>query len=137
MTIEDFRRMAPEDQQRAIRAVLAVDGARERMRPTGDRTLTQALETELLYQRRLIKNAASVRTDAKSVRHSKSAAKRDRSKGAKPMASGGTASFTRGTPWRVTVEDQKSIDPSAEWVTADVKKLRKIDRTLLQKNAQS
>jgi hypothetical protein len=69
------------------------------------------------------------------VRHSKSAAKRDRAKGAKPMASGGTASFTRGTPWRVTVEDQSSTDPSAVWVTADVKKLRKIDRTILAKNA--
>jgi hypothetical protein len=71
------------------------------MAPTGSRTLIQALEAELAYQRGLVRRAAKTADDGETRRVSKSAAKRDRSKGAHKPRDGGTATFKRSPEFQV------------------------------------
>ena len=101
MDVETFRKLNPEDRQRAIARLLAVDGARQRMAPNGSRTLVQALESELAYQRGLVRRAVKTADDGETRRISKTAAKRDRSKGARKPRDGGTATFKRSPEFQV------------------------------------
>jgi len=101
MDVESFRKLNQEDRQRAIARLLAVDGARERMAPNGSRTLVQALEAELAYQRGLVRQSAALASAGETKRVSKSKAKRDRSKGAHKPRDGGTATFKRSPEFQV------------------------------------
>ena len=90
-TLGDIDAMSPEDRAIALAQVCAVDGARERIRNAGCATLRQALEQELTYQRALIRENKRISRQARESRFSKSAAKRDNSKGYRRLKQGGTA----------------------------------------------
>ena len=90
-TLGDIDAMSPEDRAIALAQICAVDGARERIRNAGCATLRQALDQELAYQRALICESKRISRQARESRFSKSAAKRDNSKGYRRLKQGGTA----------------------------------------------
>jgi hypothetical protein len=121
LTVGEIQRMTPEDRAVALARVMAVDGARERMKPDGDRTLTQALADELEYQRAMIRAAKNIARKGESERHTETQSKIDRKAGRPRTRSPGTASFT-GPGNRAVIIDNN---------VADVRKIKRGQSLLL------
>lgn len=113
LTMAEFRRLKKEDQARIMRQVLAFDGARERMAPDGSgRSLADAFEAELSFQRAVVRSGSAAIADGKSDRVSKSAAKRDTHKGYRKMKDAGQASFKRSGTRYSGVSTPNGVDAS-------------------------
>ena len=142
LTVGEIQRMTPEDRAIALARVMAVDGARERMKPDGERTLTQALADELEYQRAMIRAAKTVARKGESERHTKTQSKVDRKAGRPRAKQAGTASFKKKTPTRVSIQlegthlttGRSPADP--EYGYCIVEKRAKNQPDILAKNAK-
>lgn len=142
LTVGEIQRMTPEDRAIALARVMAVDGARERMKPDGERTLTQALADELEYQRAMIRAAKTVARKGESERHTKTQSKVDRKAGRPRAKQAGTASFKKKTPTRVSIQlegthlttGRSAADP--EYGYCIVEKRAKNQPDILAKNAK-
>ena len=96
LSLSDLTRMLPEDRARALARICAVKGAKTRMNDavSSGKTLAQALENELEFQRTLLKSAKITQVDARSAIHNKEQSKKDKRRGIKPAKPAGKASFT-------------------------------------------
>ena len=109
LTVGEIQRMTPEDRAIALARVMAFAGARERMKPVGERTLTQALADELEYQRVVIRQSKNIARKGESERHTKTQSKIDRKAGRPRTRTPGTASFT-GPGKRTIVLEREVVD---------------------------
>ena len=142
LTVGEIQRMTPEDRAIALARVVAVDGARERMKPDGERTLTQALAAELEHQREMIRAAKNIARKGESERHTKTQSKIDRKAGRSRAKQAGTASFKKKTPTRVSIQlegthlttGRSPADP--EYGYCIVEKRAKNQPDILAKNAK-
>ena len=119
LTVGEIKRMLPDERAVALRRIMAVDGARERMNQSklAGSTLTASLERELEYQRIMIRDAKRANKLGKTERIMIRDAKRANKLGAHPLRDGGVASF-KGTGVRIV-----STGDTPEYVT--VTKLRR------------
>ena len=142
LTVGEIQRMTPEDRAIALARVMAVDGARERMKPDGERTLTQALANELEYQRAMIRASKNIARKGESERHTKTQSKVDRKAGRPRAKQAGVASFKKKTPIRVSIQlegthlttGRSAADP--EYGYGIVEKRAKNQPDILAKNAK-
>jgi hypothetical protein len=137
VTGADYRALPP-DTQTAIRAqALNFEGARDRIKNRAHGvtlTLSAAFFAELDYQASMQRTLAKTAKTGVTDRVTKTQSKIDKKAGRRPLKPGGTASFTRGTPMRVTIEADSWAPPVVGRV--EVRKLRRFDYTLLQLNAK-
>lgn len=95
LSLSDITRMLPEDRARALARICAVKGAKTRMNDAiaGGKTLAQALENELDFQRAMLKSAAIAKAEGRPTVHNKEQSKKDKRRGIKPAKPAGKASF--------------------------------------------
>lgn len=134
VTGSDYRRLAPDLQAQVRAQALNFPGARERLtsRYWGESlTLAHAFYLELDHQSSIQRGLSNSLKAGVTTRYSKTAAKRDRTKGAHQPRPAGPVKFS-GPVYRVSTYSGKAI--VLEPATIEVRKLRKIDKGLLQLN---
>lgn len=133
-SIGEIQAMSDSERAVILRRIMAFDGARERMQPVPGRTLTAALTQELDYQRAVIREAKGIARKGKTVRHSKTAAKRDNHKGYRKMKDGGTARMIpnrRAETFYVNVV--APMVEGYEWV----RPIRRSEKLVIENNSES
>lgn len=134
VSIGEIQAMSDSERAVILRRIMAFDGARERMKPVPGRTLAEALIQELDYQRRVIREARGIVRKGKTVRHSKTAAKRDNYKGYRKMKDGGTARMIpnrRAETFYVNVV--APMVEGYEWV----RPIRRNEKLVIKSNSES
>ena len=105
MSVDEIKRMKPEDRQRALARILNVSGARDRMNALklAGKTLTESLTIELDYQRAILLESRRVVTKAESAHHNKTESKKARKNGRPKPRPAGTASFRGAKCYAISV----------------------------------